>query len=122
MVGWWCGWCSMSDKSENEQSVTSRAYNAGGLFAFPRPDEIVVRLRREEFDILCEGGVSEEKSNRDVYVGGLFGTGAGLVALLATTDWASTWQPERRWWFLIPFLVLCVMVTASVVGICIHQM
>jgi len=45
------------NKSANEQSVTSRGYNAGGLVAFPRPDDIVVPLRREEFDILCEGGV-----------------------------------------------------------------
>jgi hypothetical protein len=112
----------MSAKNENDQPVTSRGYNAGGLVAYPRPDEIVVPLRREEFDILCEGGVSEEKSSRDVYVGGFFGTGAGLVAFLATTDWASTWQPERRWWFLIPFLVLCIMITVSVVGACIHQL
>jgi len=110
------------NKSANEQSVTSRGYNAGGLVAFPRPDEIVVPLRREEFDILCEGGVGEEKSSRDVYIGGFFGAGAGLVAFLAATDWVATWQPERRWWFLIPFLVLCIMITASVVGACIHQM
>jgi hypothetical protein len=111
----------MSANSEGDQPVTSRAYNAGGLFAYPRPDEIVVPLRREEFDTLCEGGVSEEKSSRDLYIGGCFASLAGLVGVLVTTDWASTWQPERRWRFLIPFLVLCIMVTASVVGACIHQ-
>jgi hypothetical protein len=116
-----CGWCSVSDSPESEQPVASRGYNAGGLVAYPRPDEIVVPLRREEFDILCEGGVSEEKSNRDLYIGGFFGALAGLAGVLATTDWDTTWKPERRWWFFICLLVLCIMVAASVVGAAIHQ-
>jgi hypothetical protein len=99
----------------------SRGYNAGGLFVFPRPDEIVVPLRRDEFDTLSEGGVSEEKANRDLYIGGGFSALAGLVGVLVTTDWASAWQPEHRWRFLIPFLALGIMVAGSVVGACIHQ-
>jgi len=112
----------MSAKGEGEQPVMSRGYNAGGLVAYPRPDEIVVPLRREEFETLCEGGVGEEKSNRDLYIGGFIGSLAGLVGVLATTDWETIWKPERRWLFLLPLIVLCIMVAVSVAGGCIHQL
>jgi len=111
----------MSANNEGEQPVTSRGYNAGGLVAYPRPDEIVVPLRREEFDTLCEGGVSDEKSSRDLYIGGCFASLAGLIGVLVTTDWASTWTPERRWFFLGPFLALCMMSAGLVVGACIYH-
>ena len=65
----------MSARSEGEQAITSGGYNAGGLVAYPLPDEIVVPLRREELDTLCEGGVSEERANRDLYIG----AGVGAV-------------------------------------------
>jgi hypothetical protein len=111
----------MSARSEGGQAITSGGYNAGGLVAYPLPDEIVVPLRREDLDTLCEGGVSEERANRDLYIGAGVGALAGLIGVLATTDWDGTWKPERRWWFLIPFLVLCVMVAISIVGASIHQ-
>lgn len=111
----------MSAKEEGDHPVAGRAYNAGGLFAFPRPDEIVVPLRREEFDILCEGAISEEKSSRDLYIGALVGAFVGLVGVFASADWASTWQTERRWLFLVSVLVLFIMAAASAMGAGIHQ-
>lgn len=108
--------------SSNEQQVTKRGYSAGGsLFAFPRPDEVVVSLRREEFDILCEGGVSEEKASRDLYIGVGSGAFAGLIGVLATTDWDATWKPGHRGLFFFSLLVLCVMVAGSLIGARIHQ-
>jgi hypothetical protein len=102
--------------------LTGRGYSAGGsLVSYPRPDEIVVPLRRDEFDTLCEGGVSEEKASRDLYVGIGAGALAGLVGVLATTDWGTAWQPGHRGWVFSSLLVLCVMVAGSVVGACIHH-
>jgi len=91
------------------------------LVVYPRPDEVVVPLRRDEFDTLCEGGTSEEKASRDLYIAGGIGALVGLLGVLATVDWDSTWKPGHKGWFFVSLLVLCVMVTASVVGAAIHQ-
>ncbi|PYV76228.1 MAG: hypothetical protein DMG96_14740 [Acidobacteria bacterium] len=69
----------MSARGEGEQAITSGGYNAGGLVAYPLPDEIVVPLRREELDTLCEGGVSEERANRDLYIGAGEKLGVGVL-------------------------------------------
>src|SRR5579863_9516486 len=106
----------------DQQPVTGRGYSAGGsLVSYPRPDEIVVPLRRDEFDTLCEGGVSEEKASRDLYIGIGSGAIAGLVGVLATTDWDAAWKPGHRGWLFSSLLALCVMITGSVVGACIHH-
>jgi hypothetical protein len=112
----------MSAKDGGDQRpVAGRGYSAGGsLVSYPRPDEIVVPLRRDEFDTLCEGGISEEKASRDLYIGIGSGAFAGLVGVLATTDWDTAWKPEHRGWFFCSLLVLCVMVAASAVGASIH--
>jgi hypothetical protein len=78
-------------------------------------------LRRDEFDTLCEGGVSEEKASRDLYIGIGSGALAGLVGVLATTDWDAAWKAGHRGWVFSSLLVLCVMVSGSVVGACIHH-
>jgi hypothetical protein len=117
-----CGWCNMSANREDAQAVTTGGYSAGGsLVAYPRPDEVVVPLRREEFDTLCEGGVSEAKASRDLCVGIGFGALAGLIGVLATTDWDTTWKPGHRGWFFFCLLALCVMVAGSAAGAWIHQ-
>src|SRR5580704_17057238 len=112
----------MSAKSESELPLVGRGFMAGGgLVAYPRPDEIVVPLRQEEFDILCEGSVSEDKASRDLFFGIGCGAVAGLVGVLATTDWDTTWKPGHRGWFFFFLLVLCVMVVGSAVGAWIYQ-
>jgi hypothetical protein len=113
----------MSANSSDDKAVTSRGYSAGGnLVAYPRPDEVVVPLRRDEFDTLCEGGASEEKASRDLCIGVGATALVGLVGVLATTDWNTTWKPDRRWWFLIPLLVFSVTTVGSIVGVWIYQL
>ncbi len=112
----------MSAKGAGDQPVTRGGYSAGGsLVAYPRPDEVVVPLRREEFDTLCEGGVSEEKASRDLFIGAGFGALVGLVGVLATTDWDTAWKLGHRGWFLFFLLVLCAMGAGSVAGAFIYQ-
>jgi hypothetical protein len=109
-------------EGDDRQPATGRGYSAGGsLVSYPRPDEIVVPLRRDEFDTLCEGGVSDEKASRDLYIGIGSGAVAGLVGVLATTDWDAAWKPGHRGWLFLSLLVLCVMVAGSAVGACIHH-
>lgn len=110
----------MSAKGEPTAGVGG-GYNAGGLIAYPLPDEIAIPLRREELETLCEGGIGEERASRDLYVGAAVGTIAGFIGVMATTDWDTVWTPARRWWFLIPFLILCIMAAISIMGVCVHQ-
>jgi len=107
----------MSAKNDGDQTSTSRSYNAGGsLVAFPRPDEIVVPLRRDEFDILCEGGANGEKASRDLCVGIGATAAVGLVGVLATIDWKNVWQPGNRGWFIFFLLLFSMATTGSFVG------
>jgi hypothetical protein len=106
----------------SDEQPAKRGYSAGGLVAFPRPDEVVVPLRQEEFDTLCEGGVHEEKASRDLCIGAAIGAIVGLVGLLATTDWDSALNPEHRLRFLSSLLVLVMMATGSLVGVCVYQL
>ena len=102
-----------------EQSP-NKGYNAGALVVYPRPDEVAVPLRRDEFDTLCEGGISEARASRDLCLGIFFGAFAGLAGVLATTEWTTIWAPERRGGFLFWVAILFLMVAGSFVGACIH--
>lgn len=98
------------------------AYNAGGsLVAYPRPDEVVVPLRRDEFDILREGGASSEEASRDLYIGIGVTAVVGLIGILATMDWGNAWQAGHRTWVL-PFLVLLVATAGAFVGAAIYHL
>jgi hypothetical protein len=92
----------------------------GGLLVQPLPDEIGVPVRRDQFEILCEGGVGEARANRDLCLGIFFGTVAGLSGVLATTEWTTIWAPERRWGFLFWVAILFLMTAGSAVGAGIH--
>jgi hypothetical protein len=87
----------------------------------PRPDEFPFPVREAEFQILCEGETSEARLSRERYIGACVGALVGLASVLATTDWATIWQPGRRGWFVFFLVLLFGIVIGSVVGICIHQ-
>jgi hypothetical protein len=110
----------MSSKDEGGKLPAARGYNAGGMVAFPRPDEVVVPLRREEFDILREGAPSSEKASRDLYIGIGVTAVVGLVGLLATLDWDNALQSGHRTW-IIPSLILLVASAGAFVGAAIYH-
>ena len=102
-----------------------RGYNAGGsMVGYPRPDEVVVPLRRDEFDTLCDGAVGEERANRDLYIGGAIGSFIGLVGVLvaAAADWDGISKSHlQAWTFLIASVILIVLTTGSVAGACVYH-
>jgi len=111
----------MSASREAGLPQPKRGYNLGGMVAFQRPDEIVVPLRRDEFEVLCEGEASSEKSNRDLSAGiGMTGL-VGLVGVLATADWNSSLLPGHRAWFLLFLIALSVITVGACVATFIFQ-
>jgi hypothetical protein len=96
-------------------------YEAGSLIVQPRPNEFPFPMRESEFQILCEGEISEARAARDLYIGICIGAVVGLVSVFATTDWSTIWQPERRWPFCVFVVILFMLFAGSVVGICIHH-
>jgi len=103
------------------ETPATHGYNASSLVVSPRPDEVGFPLREDEFQILCEGEVTHARASRDLYIGACIGALVGLVSVLATTDWTTIWQPQRRVRFLVFLLILCSIGAASAIGICIHQ-
>jgi hypothetical protein len=96
-------------------------YQAGaGLVVSKLPDELAVPLRRDEFQTLCEGGISESRASRDLCLGILFGTLAGILGVLATADWATVLAPQHRFWFVLSVIVLIAMESGSAVGATIY--
>jgi hypothetical protein len=111
--------------SDDPQAVQAEpgTYQAGaGLVVAKLPDEIGVPVRRDQFDILCEGGIAEARASRDLCLGTLFGTLAGLAGVVATADWSTVLTPDHRFRFLFSMLLLTVMASGSAVGAIIYFM
>jgi hypothetical protein len=71
----------MKDSPHPPQAGT---YQAGaGLIVAKLPDEVGVPVRRDQFEILCEGGIAEARASRDLCLGILFGTMAGILGVMA---------------------------------------
>jgi hypothetical protein len=107
------------------EQATHATYKAGGgLVVQPVPDEIGVPVRRYQFDILCDGGVGEAKTNRDVCIGFFAAAFAGLFGVLVAIDWGVVLGPAhliKTTLSLGSILVLFAMVVASATGICIYE-
>lgn len=80
---------------------TAGNYKASTLVVSPRPDELGFPLREDEFQILCEGEVSDARAGRDLCFGAFLGAAVGLAGVLASVDWGTIWGPDRRMPFLL---------------------
>jgi hypothetical protein len=92
----------------------------GGLVVYKLADEVGVPVRRDQFDILCEGGIAEARASRDLCWGIFFGAVVGIIGILATTEWDSVWKPERRGSFIFWVASLLIMASGSGVGVVIY--
>ena len=89
----------------------------GGTMVIPsQPDEPVFPLRREQFDLLCEGEVSEQRTVRDICVAVLASSVVGLVGLLATIDWSSAVREARKAPFIWTAILATSVCAATVTG------
>ena len=49
-------------------------YKIASTVVIPQPDQVAFPLTRDKFDLLQQGGVSDEKQSRDVALGALLGS------------------------------------------------
>jgi hypothetical protein len=96
-------------KSETAPKEALRVSAGGGLVIAPQPEESCYPLRREEFDILCGGEVTQDDARwRDVLIGVSATALAGLLGLAYTSDWDRAFS-SRSWG---PFIVIIIFATA----------
>lgn len=111
------------DGPQAVQAAEVGTYQAGaGLIVAKLPDEVGVPLRRDQFEILCEGGIAEARASRDLCFGALLGTLVGLAGVVATADWSVAFAPGHRFLFLLSMIVLIVIASGSAVGAIIYFM
>ncbi len=88
-------------------------YEASSLVVSPRPDEFGFAMREDEFQVLCDAAVGDDRASRDLFAGTFIGAAVGLIGVSATTDWSTIWQPEKRGTFLFWMAILFLIVVAS---------
>ncbi|HEU0048471.1 MAG TPA: DUF3395 domain-containing protein [Nitrososphaera sp.] len=93
-----------------------QGYQASSLVVSPRPNEFGFAMREDEFQILCDAELGNARSSRDLCIGSLVGAVVGLIGVLATTDWGTIWQPEKRGTFLFWLALLFLIVASSTTG------
>jgi hypothetical protein len=108
---------STPDERPNQGKATYTPVG-GTIIIPPQPNEPAFPLRREQFDLLCEGEVSEQRTVRDICVAVLASSAVGLVGLLATIDWDSAVREARKapfiWTAILAILVCAAAVTGAV--------
>lgn len=96
-----------------EQSAPADGkFEASSLVVGRRPDEVGVPLREDEFQILCDGEVSQDRAGRDLCLGLLVSAVVGLAGLAATTDWDVVLH-HGRWGPLAWMSILGTLAAAS---------
>jgi hypothetical protein len=105
----------MSQPSQPTGAVLSSYAPVGGtMIVPPQPDELVFPLRREQFDLLCEGEVSEQRTLRDICIATCASAAVGLMGLLATIDWDFTVRQGRKGPFIWTSILAVIMLASAV--------
>jgi hypothetical protein len=94
----------------------------GGALAVPtQPTEMAYPLRRDEFDLLCETEtINEDKRWRDISIAFFAAAFAGLIGLIGSIDWDSTFK-NQHWTPLVHTSILGVVTLSSFVIFIIQQ-
>lgn len=113
----------MTAESDNQKtSVPEPIVSVGrGLVVLAQPEEVAYPLRREEFDMLCEGeGCTRDERWRDVLIAVAVTALVGLCALVLTVDWGQA-LVSWKWVALVVVLVQAVLfVSGAVISIFLH--
>jgi hypothetical protein len=100
------------------------SFEAGGsLIVQPLPAEAAFPLRKDDFLTLCEGDISEARSNRDVCAGISCTAVVGFFGVLAAIDWDTIWKagPLKIIVLVILLMFLLITTSGSAVGALIHN-
>ena len=93
----------------------------GSTFVPLQPDEPGFPLRRDQFELLCEGEpISQEKANRDICIAVAVSAGVGVIGLLATVDWKVAINQTKMWPFVWMGVLGISTVSAIVVAALAH--
>jgi hypothetical protein len=111
----------MSTADQHTKAPEGATFHVSSIVVNPRPDEVGFPLREDEFQILCDGNISEARANRDLCIGAFVGAVLGLAGLFASTDWGTIWQQQHTRWFLVSFIFLLLIVGGCGAGWWIFQ-
>ena len=96
-------------------------FEAGTLHVSRRPDEALATLSRVEFQVLLDGEVNQARAGRDLCLG-FFGSAViGLIGLIATVDWDTTFSKAQKG-PLIWAGILFAIIVSSALGALIYHM
>ena len=106
----------MGDPNPPLAAAPPNNFTVGSTVVPSSTAEIAFALREDQFQMLCEGESSTDRSGRDLFVGLLAGAVVGFIGVLASTDWETIWKPERRMPFIFSSGLLLVIAAGSLVG------
>lgn len=107
---------------DQDQSQEVRIAVGGGLVVPTQPEEVGYPLRREIFDLLCEGeSARKDERARDVCISISATSLLSLCTLLVTVDWESM-QPFKNWLgFLLVILLVAVFLATTGLSYFFHR-
>jgi hypothetical protein len=101
-----------SPTGPGQPSPHQATFEASSLVVPRRPDEVGIVLREDEFQILCDGEINQDRAGRDLCLGLLASAVIGLAGLAATIDWDAALH-HGRWGPLVWMFVLGMVAAAS---------
>ncbi len=84
-----------------------------------QPAERVFPLRREQFDLLCEGETMRQEFGLSVAT--FISSAVGLIGLLATVDWSTAFAQKKLGPFVWTGLLAAAVLASGVVGGLAHR-
>jgi hypothetical protein len=79
-----------------------------------QPAELVFPLRREQFDLLCEGETMQQELG--LCIATFITSVGGLIGLLATIDWTAAFAQKKVFPFVWTALFAVVALASGLVG------
>lgn len=107
----------MGDPNPPLAAAPSNNFTVGSTVVPSSTAEIAFALREEQFQMLCEGESSTDRSGRDLCIGLFVGALVGIAGIVATIDWDFIWKPEHRTNFIFSSAILLFIASGSLVGI-----
>ena len=107
---------------EPEARAQGPRLDAGGrIVILSQPEELGYPIRREEFEILCEGEVhAKDKEWRNILIGITATAGLALLEQIATTEWGRALELKKWLVFMAVFVEALVFLSSIVISVYLH--